>query len=308
MPLVPARCPMCNGTIEVDPYRETAVCKFCDTPFITEKAINNYNTTYHIKIDTLHAAAVHINDDSSRDNRVKSGETHIRFNDYASAEKVFREMTEKFPYDYRGWWGLIKVYSRNFTDFNIDRSEFYNIRNLYSKAYEMAEPNEKALIEAKYREYSTRLEQKLNERLNDARQRMQRESYEYESRKKALESRINALYEQQKGLKQPSKILAIVLAIGVLLIAIDLFSNALHIGGNTSEIVFAISPYVIGIGLIALAIKHAAGKALDTSYYKKVNQLETEISSLRTELRSLSDANTARARDYDETLAKIGGR
>ncbi len=306
MPLVPARCPMCGGNIEVDPYLETAVCKYCDTKFVTEKAINNYYTNFDI--GTLYANEVKINDDSSRDNRVKSGETHIRFNNYDLAENTFREMTEKFPYDYRGWWGLIKVYTRNFTDFSIDRPELYKIKNLYDKAYDMADPKEKALIEAEYRKYSARLEQKLNERYSDTKQRMQQESYEYESRKKALESRINALCEQQKSLKKPSDILAIVLTIGVIIIAIDLFSGAARYGGNISRMIFAVSPYIILIGLIALAIKRAAGKALDASYNKKTSQLEAEISSLRIELRNLSDTNSARVRDYNETLAKVGGR
>ena len=45
MPLVPAKCPQCGGNIEVDNSNEAGICKFCGTPFVTEKAINNYNNT-----------------------------------------------------------------------------------------------------------------------------------------------------------------------------------------------------------------------------------------------------------------------
>ena len=45
MHLVPALCPQCGGALDVDPSQEAAVCKFCGTPFITEKAIQNYNIT-----------------------------------------------------------------------------------------------------------------------------------------------------------------------------------------------------------------------------------------------------------------------
>ncbi|MBE6128130.1 MAG: hypothetical protein E7185_02530 [Erysipelotrichaceae bacterium] len=44
--LVPAVCTQCGGSLEVDPTTDAAVCPFCGTPFIVEKAINQYNTTH----------------------------------------------------------------------------------------------------------------------------------------------------------------------------------------------------------------------------------------------------------------------
>jgi len=41
--LVPAICPQCSGSIEVDPSQEKAVCKYCETSFFVQKAINIYN-------------------------------------------------------------------------------------------------------------------------------------------------------------------------------------------------------------------------------------------------------------------------
>ena len=41
--LVPAVCTQCGGQLEVDPTQEAAVCKYCGTPFIVEKAIQNYS-------------------------------------------------------------------------------------------------------------------------------------------------------------------------------------------------------------------------------------------------------------------------
>ena len=43
MPLVAANCTNCGGVLEVDSGLEAAICKYCETPFIVEKAINNYN-------------------------------------------------------------------------------------------------------------------------------------------------------------------------------------------------------------------------------------------------------------------------
>lgn len=44
MALVAAKCTQCGGNIKVDNTQDAGICEFCGTPFITEKAINNYNT------------------------------------------------------------------------------------------------------------------------------------------------------------------------------------------------------------------------------------------------------------------------
>lgn len=44
MPLVAAKCTQCGAELQVDNSKDAAVCKYCGTPFIVEKAINNYNT------------------------------------------------------------------------------------------------------------------------------------------------------------------------------------------------------------------------------------------------------------------------
>ena len=41
--LVPAVCTQCGAALEVDPSQEAAVCKYCGTAFVVEKAIHNYN-------------------------------------------------------------------------------------------------------------------------------------------------------------------------------------------------------------------------------------------------------------------------
>ena len=47
---VPAICTQCGAVLEVDPSQEAAVCKHCNTPFIVQKAINNY-TVQHANIE-----------------------------------------------------------------------------------------------------------------------------------------------------------------------------------------------------------------------------------------------------------------
>ncbi len=39
---VPAICPKCGGKMEVDPSQEAAVCQYCGSAFIVDKAVQNY--------------------------------------------------------------------------------------------------------------------------------------------------------------------------------------------------------------------------------------------------------------------------
>lgn len=48
MPLIAAKCTNCGALLKVDSAKDAAVCEYCGTPFIIEKAVNNYNTTNNI--------------------------------------------------------------------------------------------------------------------------------------------------------------------------------------------------------------------------------------------------------------------
>ena len=50
---VPAICPQCGAQLKVNPDTDAAVCEYCNTPFVVEKAINKYNITNHIQNTTI---------------------------------------------------------------------------------------------------------------------------------------------------------------------------------------------------------------------------------------------------------------
>ena len=71
---VPAVCPKCGGQLEVNPAEEAAVCKYCGTPFIVDKAIQQYNVE-HAHID--HVDNVHVDLKGSVDSVVGMIEREI---------------------------------------------------------------------------------------------------------------------------------------------------------------------------------------------------------------------------------------
>lgn len=103
MPLVKARCTSCDGELQVDSSKDAAVCPYCGTPYIVEKAINNYIINSNDALAT------------SSDAYVDNGLTLLKLDETHKASEIFNEMTTKFPKDWRGWLGLGLCFHR-FTD------------------------------------------------------------------------------------------------------------------------------------------------------------------------------------------------
>lgn len=70
MPFVQAKCPNCGGFLAVDNTKDAAVCQFCSTPFIIEKAINNYNISINNNI-SVNQANIKIEGAPTVDNLIK---------------------------------------------------------------------------------------------------------------------------------------------------------------------------------------------------------------------------------------------
>ncbi|MDR3344993.1 MAG: leucine-rich repeat domain-containing protein [Oscillospiraceae bacterium] len=62
MPFAAAKCTQCGADLQVDSAQEAAVCQFCGTAFVVEKAISHYQTTNHIT-----AGVVNMIDSGARD-------------------------------------------------------------------------------------------------------------------------------------------------------------------------------------------------------------------------------------------------
>lgn len=71
MPFVQAKCTNCGGVLAVDDSKDAAICPFCNTPYIVEKAINNYSITNNISIG--YGAVVNIIGSESNDFEIVAG-------------------------------------------------------------------------------------------------------------------------------------------------------------------------------------------------------------------------------------------
>ena len=163
MPLVEAICTSCGGTLRVDNSKEAAVCPYCKKAYIVQDAINNYVTHTVVNnvtnIENLHADNVILSDDRAVDSRVKAGDTFIRLGDYASANRVFSILSEECPYDYRGWWGLIRSNTSDLQDTSISWDQLQVMRKYYDNA--VAVMGDGGIITGKYTSFDTKVVDKL---------------------------------------------------------------------------------------------------------------------------------------------------
>ena len=53
MPIVTGKCTECGASLNVDNNQKQGICQYCNTPFVIEDAINNFNTTNHITADVV---------------------------------------------------------------------------------------------------------------------------------------------------------------------------------------------------------------------------------------------------------------
>lgn len=68
MPFVQAKCTNYGANLEVDRDKDAAICPYCNSAYIVEKAINNYNT-----INNIHADVVNVYGSANSDFVIQAG-------------------------------------------------------------------------------------------------------------------------------------------------------------------------------------------------------------------------------------------
>lgn len=64
---------------------------------------------------------------------LSNGQTYLSLQEYSAAQNTYTKVTQTFPEDYRGWWGLIVSSTSNLTDiqcFNDTQKQYKNIMRL----------------------------------------------------------------------------------------------------------------------------------------------------------------------------------
>ena len=130
MPLVSAKCTNCGANLEVDNTKDAAICPYCGTPYIVEKAINNY--IINTPAITVEGATIVMNNEDA-DSLYNKYKVFLSLNEKERASEVLTKLIEKYPADYRGWLEkAIQEYS--WLKEACDKEDIYKIINFLEKS------------------------------------------------------------------------------------------------------------------------------------------------------------------------------
>ena len=96
MAFVEAKCPNCGGVLQVNESNEAAICTYCGTPFITEKAINSYNI---INNNTINTPVVNMynSKDLTYEDYYEKAMSYCAINQYEKAKEMLIEARRLAP-------------------------------------------------------------------------------------------------------------------------------------------------------------------------------------------------------------------
>lgn len=168
MKIVAAKCTNCGGVLEVDAEKDAAVCKYCNTPFIVEKAIENYNITNNYTtinntvnntVNNISGQEVHIHQDGeSPEQLLENIKALLKRNERDLANKTYQKLKEKYPADYRVDEANICLIIDTANIYDLDEQIWIPLKNL--------KESNRSVYEVCYGKLLNHINQKLLEKTN----------------------------------------------------------------------------------------------------------------------------------------------
>lgn len=298
MPLVNAKCTNCGGTLTVDSSQEAAVCNYCGSAFIVEKAIQNYN--YHITNNiTAQNVIISGKGEMEKERLLQNAQTNENFKEYNKALEIYTQVTEDYPDDYRGWYGLAAIITENFQNTKLADSNFQQVKSYIQKALISVQGHKDTEIREKWNDYCQRRDQFIAENVN--------ELNKLEEEKEQTIQELNSLSQQRNALIDKSGRAAYKMEkrgkVGLLLKAWFIFGALLAIAYlcvyedvkfSTQDIpyyvVFFILPLSIIIyKLIAFSVNKKIKKTTDSQVQELNSKIETVTQKNESLTRRIND-------------------
>lgn len=130
MKLVSAMCPNCGAKLELDENMEKGFCMYCGSQIIVQDAVQKYKVEISGRIS--------VEGILSAEDFAKNGDTLVDIGNYQQAYDSYKELSEKYPDDYRGWWGMIRAMTSDFAIMPDELDYHENIRNIAAEYFDYA--------------------------------------------------------------------------------------------------------------------------------------------------------------------------
>ncbi len=155
MPLVQSKCTNCGGELQVDSEKEAAICPYCGSAYIVEKAVQHFQVTNN----NIFNGAKIIQEDGFK-KLIEAAEGYVRLGDFKSAKSTYERISKEYPQKGEGWLGLVKL------EIDIEKKKFDINLNYESTSIDnvrkIGTPNQinelEALLNVLHQEYERRKE------------------------------------------------------------------------------------------------------------------------------------------------------
>lgn len=288
MPLVNAKCENCGSILKIESDRETAFCEYCGAKYIVEQAIEYYNVQNNVYAQNVNMTA---KGEAEKERLLENAQTYLDLFEYKKSEEIYNQIIEDYPAEYRGWYGLAAILSRQFTKADSEPEEYSRIELYLSRALKFADSSAKnkvkndaekldSLRKRFIEEKKAELES-LTKKAKDLGERIKTENEKYDEELKKLDE-LTKSKEKNKPNKHPLWLIPASIAL--------LFLVGL-IGGEKIRLgIFVLALFVLGIELIILLIitlknhakkaileKHKNQQAVVTTLANSISQHKTEF-------------------------------
>lgn len=216
MSFVSTKCPNCGANIKVDGESKKGVCEFCGAEYVTQDVINNYqiNNNY----STVQYVTKNVAGGGSLESEeyIKNGDVFLSLNMYDKAKKAYMTAIELNPADWRGWFGMVKICTRNFTDY-ADTTHY----SYYAKAGKVATKEQQIEIRKLYTPYQNKIKEIEREKRIKV-EKYNRELHEYlvKEKEKAENTRLVEKKRKKRVLGIGGAVLGTVIVIGIILLIV----------------------------------------------------------------------------------------
>lgn len=144
MGYIEAQCSNCGAQLEINEEKGRGYCPHCGTLFVAEKVTNKhiYSTTQNITKN------IYGREKTEAEEYIKNGDIFLSLNEFQKARNAYDKAIELNPSDWQGWFGMVKVKTKNLTDY-FDTTHLSDLK----KAHSVANDDDDRIIEGLYEKF-----------------------------------------------------------------------------------------------------------------------------------------------------------
>jgi len=96
MPFVPVKCTNCGGEIQLDDQLKSGFCVYCGSKVVFKEAVQKMEFSGSVSVQGI----------ATLEKLLQNAETFQKLGYYEKELEILTQITQNYPEDYRGWWGL----------------------------------------------------------------------------------------------------------------------------------------------------------------------------------------------------------